>query len=109
MRCQDPAGREEEQGSRQLGPCFRGEPLTLSPCPAQVFRCLPTDAVRSHRALRGHVAVGSLASLSPGRARERLQALRGLLVSFPLEFLAEEHLLPPLNCKEGMIPTEVWT
>lgn len=65
--------------------------------------------MRSHRALRDHVAVDSLASLHPARARDRLQALRGLLVSFPLEFLAEEHLLPPLNCKEGMIPTEVWT
>ncbi|KAM6453289.1 phospholipase D2 isoform 1-T1 [Liasis olivaceus] len=75
----------------------------------EVFRCLPSDAVRSHRALRDHVAVESLASLSPILARDRLQALRGLLVGFPLDFLAEEHLLPPLNCKEGMIPTEVWT
>ncbi|KAM3823440.1 phospholipase D2 isoform 2-T3 [Vipera latastei] len=75
----------------------------------EVFRCLPTDAVKSHRALREHVALESLASLHPARARERLRALRGLLVGFPLEFLAEEHLLPPLNCKEGMIPTEVWT
>lgn len=65
--------------------------------------------MRSHRALREHVAVESLASLSPILAWDRLQALRGLLVSFPLEFLAEEHLLPPLNSKEGMIPTEVWT
>ncbi|XP_063157864.1 phospholipase D2 isoform X1 [Candoia aspera] len=75
----------------------------------EVFRCLPTNAVRSHRALREHVAVESLASLSPILARDRLRAVRGLLVGFPLEFLAEEHLLPPLNCKEGMIPTEVWT
>uniref|UniRef100_A0A8D2LID4 phospholipase D n=1 Tax=Varanus komodoensis TaxID=61221 RepID=A0A8D2LID4_VARKO len=75
----------------------------------QVFRCLPTDAVQSSRALRDYVSVENLASASPSVAREHLQNVRGYLVQFPLEFLAEEYLLPPLNSKEGMIPVEVWT
>uniref|UniRef100_A0ABM5EJU0 Phospholipase n=1 Tax=Pogona vitticeps TaxID=103695 RepID=A0ABM5EJU0_9SAUR len=75
----------------------------------QVFRCLPTDAVPSHRALRDYVAVENLASASPSLARDHLLQVRGHLVQFPLDFLAEESLLPPLNSKEGMIPVEVWT
>ncbi|XP_061447126.1 phospholipase D2 isoform X2 [Rhineura floridana] len=75
----------------------------------QVFRCLPTDAVQSHRALRDYVSVENLASVSPVMAHRHLQKVQGHLVQFPLEFLAEESLLPPLNSKEGMIPVEVWT
>ncbi|XP_042327906.1 phospholipase D2 [Sceloporus undulatus] len=74
-----------------------------------VFRCLPMDAVRSHRALREYVSVENLASVSPIIARDNLKKVQGHLVRFPLEFLAEESLLPPLNSKEGMIPVEVWT
>ncbi|KAH0626010.1 hypothetical protein JD844_000707 [Phrynosoma platyrhinos] len=74
-----------------------------------VFRCLPTDAVQSHRALRDYVSVENLASVSPIIARDNLKKVQGHLVRFPLEFLAEESLLPPLNSKEGMIPVEVWT
>ncbi|XP_053115451.1 phospholipase D2 isoform X2 [Hemicordylus capensis] len=75
----------------------------------QVFRCLPSDAVKSHRALREYVSVENLASVSPIVARNHLQKVEGHLVQFPLEFLAEESLLPPLSSKEGMIPVEVWT
>lgn len=75
----------------------------------QVFRCLPTDAVTSHRVLRDYVGVENLASVSPIVARDQLRKVEGHLVQFPLEFLAEESLLPPLNSKEGMIPVEVWT
>ncbi|XP_062993434.1 phospholipase D2 [Elgaria multicarinata webbii] len=75
----------------------------------QVFRCLPTDAVQSSRALREYVNVNSLALVSRIMARDHLQSIRGHLVQFPLEFLAEESLLPPLRSKEGMIPVEVWT
>nr|XP_056719556.1 phospholipase D2 [Euleptes europaea] len=75
----------------------------------QVFRCLPSNAVRSLRALRDYASVENLASVSPNLARENLQQVRGHLVQFPLDFLAEESLLPALSSKEGMIPTVVWT
>lgn len=51
----------------------------------------------------------NLASASPVVARNYLQKVEGHLVQFPLQFLAEESLLPPLSSKEGMIPVEVWT
>ncbi|XP_034991718.1 phospholipase D2 [Zootoca vivipara] len=75
----------------------------------KVFSCLPTDAVKSRKDLQDHVSKKSLASESPILARDHLQKVQGHLVHFPLEFLAEEYLLPPLNSKEGMIPVEVWT
>ncbi|XP_075062479.1 phospholipase D2 [Mixophyes fleayi] len=75
----------------------------------QVFRCLPTNAVQNHRVRQTYTAVGNLASSDPSLSREMLTRVRGHLVEFPLHFLSEEYLLPPLNSKEGVIPTEVWT
>ncbi|CAH2272582.1 phospholipase D2 [Pelobates cultripes] len=75
----------------------------------QVFRCLPTNAVQSHRALREYTVVPSLATTDSELSREMLTRIRGHLVEFPLYFLSSENLLPPLNSKEGVIPTDVWT
>lgn len=75
----------------------------------QVFRCLPSNAMQTLRALKEYGAVSNLANVSPEMAREHLLRIRGHLVEFPLQFLCEEYLLPALNSKEGMIPSEVWT
>uniref|UniRef100_A0A8D1V9M3 Phospholipase n=1 Tax=Sus scrofa TaxID=9823 RepID=A0A8D1V9M3_PIG len=75
----------------------------------QIFRCLPSNATRSLRALREYVAVEPLATVSPPLARSELTQVQGHLVHFPLKFLEEESLLPPRGSKEGMIPLEVWT
>nr|XP_030718052.1 phospholipase D2 isoform X2 [Globicephala melas] len=75
----------------------------------QIFRCLPSNAIRSLRALREYVAVEPLATVSPPLARSELTQVQGHLVHFPLKFLEDESLLPPLGSKEGVIPLEVWT
>ncbi|XP_040271201.1 phospholipase D2 [Bufo bufo] len=75
----------------------------------QVFRCLPTNGVPSHRVRQTYTCVPHLANTDPILSQEILARVRGHLVEFPLYFLAEEYLLPPLNSKEGVIPTEVWT
>nr|XP_055223196.1 phospholipase D2 isoform X4 [Gorilla gorilla gorilla] len=75
----------------------------------QIFRCLPSNATRSLRTLREYVAVEPLATVSPPLARSELTQVQGHLVHFPLKFLEDESLLPPLGSKEGMIPLEVWT
>ncbi|XP_073403198.1 phospholipase D2 isoform X3 [Dendrobates tinctorius] len=75
----------------------------------QVFRCLPTNAVQSHRVRQVYTTVASLASTDAELSRQILGRVRGHLVEFPLYFLVEENLLPPLSSKEGVIPTEVWT
>ncbi|XP_063059494.1 phospholipase D2 [Engraulis encrasicolus] len=75
----------------------------------KVFHCLPSDSIRSMAALQAHVNISSLNETDPEAAREELKAVRGILVHFPLHFLCDENLLPPLSSKEGIIPVEVWT
>ncbi|KAL1779001.1 phospholipase D2 [Sigmodon hispidus] len=75
----------------------------------QIFRCLPSNATRSLRTLREYVAVEPLVKVSPSLAQSELKNIQGHLVHFPLKFLEDESLLPPLGSKEGMIPLEVWT
>uniref|UniRef100_A0AAY4ELG0 Phospholipase n=1 Tax=Denticeps clupeoides TaxID=299321 RepID=A0AAY4ELG0_9TELE len=74
-----------------------------------VFRCLPSDSIRSKVALQQHVPTDGLCHSDPEKAAEVLQAIRGVLVHFPLHFLCEEYLLPSKGCKEGIVPVEVWT
>uniref|UniRef100_A0A671L484 Phospholipase n=1 Tax=Sinocyclocheilus anshuiensis TaxID=1608454 RepID=A0A671L484_9TELE len=75
----------------------------------KVFRCLPLDCIRNLRELQEHVNAQNLGLTDPEKAKEELQAIKGILVHFPLHFLCEEYLLPPLKSKEGMVPMEVWT
>uniref|UniRef100_A0A671K9L6 Phospholipase n=1 Tax=Sinocyclocheilus anshuiensis TaxID=1608454 RepID=A0A671K9L6_9TELE len=75
----------------------------------KVFRCLPLDSIRNLRELQEHVNAQNLSLTYPEKAKEELQAIQGILVHFPLHFLCEEYLLPPLKSKERMVPMEVWT
>ncbi|XP_038861469.1 phospholipase D2-like isoform X2 [Salvelinus namaycush] len=75
----------------------------------KVFRCLPCNSVHSMRELKEHSGTERLCDTDPQQAKEELAAVRGLLVHFPLNFLSEESLLPPLGSKEGMAPTGLWT
>ncbi|XP_060949464.1 phospholipase D1 [Limanda limanda] len=75
----------------------------------KVFRCLPSSDVRSILELEGYLAKEGLEKEEPARAREELRKIRGFLVQFPLQFLSEENLLPPMGSKEAMVPMEVWT
>uniref|UniRef100_H2UXH5 Phospholipase n=1 Tax=Takifugu rubripes TaxID=31033 RepID=H2UXH5_TAKRU len=75
----------------------------------KVFKCLPHDTVHNMREVKEYTAQERLCDTDPDQAREELKAVRGLLVHFPLKFLCEENLLPPLNTKEGMAPVGLWT
>ncbi|XP_032407821.1 phospholipase D1-like [Xiphophorus hellerii] len=75
----------------------------------KVFRCLPSSDVRNISELEGFLAKPGLARDDPARAQEELKKIRGFLVQFPLQFLSEQNLLPPIGCKEAMVPMEVWT
>ncbi|XP_047205966.1 phospholipase D1 [Girardinichthys multiradiatus] len=75
----------------------------------KVFRCLPSSDVRSISELEGFLAKTGLAKEDPARAQEELKKIRGFLVQFPLQFLNEQNLLPPIGSKEAMVPMEVWT
>ncbi|MEQ2173731.1 hypothetical protein GOODEAATRI_000321 [Goodea atripinnis] len=73
------------------------------------YRCLPCNIVHNMQQLKNYCCQERLCDTDPEQAAEELKAIRGLLVHFPLKFQHEENLLPPLNCKEGIAPTELWT
>lgn len=75
----------------------------------KVFRCLPSSDVRSILELGGFLSKPGLEGEDPVQAREELKKIRGFVVQFPLQFLAEQNLLPPIGSKEAMVPMEVWT
>ncbi len=75
----------------------------------QVFRCLPSSDVRSILELDGFLSKPGLEKEDPARAQEELKKIRGFLVQFPLQFLSEQNLLPPMGSKEAMVPMDVWT
>ncbi|KAM4887513.1 phospholipase D1 isoform 2-T3 [Thomomys bottae] len=75
----------------------------------KVFRCLPNDEVHNLVQLRDFINKPILAREDPLRAEEELKKIRGFLVQFPLYFLSEENLLPPVGTKEAIVPMEVWT
>ncbi|XP_066502961.1 phospholipase D1 [Hoplias malabaricus] len=75
----------------------------------KVFRCLPSSDVRTIMELESYLAKPSLDKEDPARAQEELKKIRGFLVQFPLDFLSEQNLLPPIGSKEAMVPMEVWT
>ncbi|XP_044226561.1 phospholipase D1 [Thunnus albacares] len=75
----------------------------------KVFRCLPCNEVHNSCELKEYSKKERLYDSDPEQAIEELKAIRGLLVHFPLKFLCEENLLPPLGTKEGMAPVGLWT
>ncbi|XP_039617363.1 phospholipase D1a isoform X1 [Polypterus senegalus] len=75
----------------------------------KVFRCLPSDQVRNNDELRDFITKVGLEKEDPAKALEELKKIRGFLVQFPLYFLAEQNLLPPVGTKESMVPMETWT
>ncbi|KAJ0022679.1 hypothetical protein NQD34_014813 [Periophthalmus magnuspinnatus] len=75
----------------------------------KVFRCLPSSDVRNITELESYLSKPGLDKEDPARAREELKKIRGFAVQFPMQFLAEQNLLPPIGSKEAMVPMEVWT
>ncbi|KAM6971184.1 phospholipase D1 isoform 1-T2 [Tautogolabrus adspersus] len=75
----------------------------------KVFRSLPSSDVRNIFELEGFLAKQGLDKEDPDKAQEELKKIRGFVVQFPLQFLCEQNLLPPIGSKEAMVPMEVWT
>ncbi|CAJ1064140.1 LOW QUALITY PROTEIN: phospholipase D1-like [Xyrichtys novacula] len=75
----------------------------------KVFKCLPHNSVHNMRDLKEYSSEERLCDTDPEKAAEELKGIKGLLVHFPLRFLCEENLLPPLATKEGMAPVGLWT
>ncbi|XP_075968720.1 phospholipase D1-like [Anarhichas minor] len=104
------AGKEGQRGGGDrggLGDGYGGD--GRAGVPSWKIRSLPSSDVRSILELEGYLAKPGLDKEDPARAHEELKKIRGFLVQFPLQFLCEQNLLPPMGCKEAMVPMEVWT
>ncbi|CAN1354944.1 Phospholipase D zeta 2 [Linum perenne] len=76
----------------------------------EVFSCLPNDVIHSRYALRqnmnywreklGHTTIDLGIAPNKIETMERLESVRGHLVSFPLEFMKQEDLRPVFNESE---------
>ncbi|CAN1197965.1 Phospholipase D zeta 2 [Linum perenne] len=76
----------------------------------EVFSCLPNDVIHSRYALRqnmnywreklGHTTIDLGIAPNKIEKMERLESVRGHLVSFPLEFMKQEDLRPVFNESE---------
>ncbi|XP_075727870.1 phospholipase D isoform X2 [Rhipicephalus microplus] len=75
----------------------------------KVFRCIPSDSVRTFAGLREFTAIPGLAETDPDQARNELREVRGHLVDMPMDFLAEESLTPAAGTKEALMPIVLWT
>ncbi|KAM9788578.1 phospholipase D2 [Neosynchiropus ocellatus] len=75
----------------------------------KVFRCPPCNSIHNMALLKEYTTKDRLCDSDPDQAKKELQRVQGLVVHFPLKFLIEENLLPPLNTKEGMVPVGLWT
>ncbi|KAH8413621.1 hypothetical protein KR222_002150, partial [Zaprionus bogoriensis] len=75
----------------------------------EVFKCIPTDFVKTFASLRKYQEEPPLSKSDPELAAKRATEIQGHLVNLPLEFLNKEVLTPPGTSKEGLIPTSVWT
>ncbi len=75
----------------------------------KVFRCIPTDSVHSFQELKAWESVLPLAVTDKSQTLSLLQAIQGHLVEFPMDFLKNEELNPPIMSMEGIIPYEVFT
>ncbi|XP_064490341.1 phospholipase D2-like isoform X2 [Ornithodoros turicata] len=75
----------------------------------KVFRCIPSDQVRSFAELQEFSAIPGLAETDPESARAELLELRGHLVEMPKNFLVDEVLTPASGTKEALMPVSLWT
>ncbi|XP_060654900.1 phospholipase D2 isoform X1 [Drosophila nasuta] len=75
----------------------------------EVFKCIPTDFVKTFASLKKYQEEPPLSKTEPELAAKRATEIQGHLVNLPLEFLNKEVLTPPGTSKEGLIPTSVWT
>jgi len=75
----------------------------------EVFNTLPTNMVRKFVDVEDYTERPKLQRTDPFRALEKCKGIQGFIVEFPLEFLADDTLLPKWNTSEGMAPILLWT
>lgn len=75
----------------------------------EVFKCIPSDNVRSFASLKKYSDDSALCKRDPEEAEERLKGVEGFLVDLPLNFLCDEILTPSNLSREGIVGMNLWT
>lgn len=75
----------------------------------EVFKVIPSDLIRNFATLKKNNEEPALCKSNPEKASEKVKALRGLLVDFPLNFLCDEILTPSNLSREGIVGMTLWT
>ncbi|RNA08040.1 phospholipase D2 isoform X1 [Brachionus plicatilis] len=76
-----------------------------------VFKCLPSDNIKSFDTLKTYSLSPCLSKTDPIKAKKEMEEkVKGFIVNFPLLFLSKEvNFFPDLRTREGMVPTSIWT
>jgi len=75
----------------------------------EVFKCLPTNNIKSFMDLKGHKDSPGLSVTDIVTARAKLKEIRGFLVEKPIDFLEQQSLWPGKGTNEYLVPTKVYT
>ncbi|CAF4201090.1 unnamed protein product, partial [Adineta steineri] len=75
----------------------------------EVFNTLPSNRVREFAQVESYVDRPKLKQTDPLAAHEKCKKIQGFIVEFPLDFLADDVLMPKWNTSEGMAPILLWT
>ncbi|UJR16391.1 hypothetical protein I4U23_003294 [Adineta vaga] len=88
---------------------FRGVAKKNTLIYEEVFATLPSDRVRRFDQVGQYTEVPKLKDTDPIQAQDKLKAVQGLVVEYPLYFLDDENYLPSLRTREGLVPNVMWT
>ncbi|CAF4844628.1 unnamed protein product [Rotaria sp. Silwood1] len=69
----------------------------------EVFNTLPTNRVRTFSEVNSYTHQSKLRDTDPLTAHEKCKQIKGFVVEFPLEYLADDVLMPRWTTKEGLI------
>ncbi|UJR34309.1 hypothetical protein I4U23_021712 [Adineta vaga] len=75
----------------------------------EVFNTLPTNNIRLFTEVEGYTQKPKFKETDPLAAHEKCKQIKGFVVQFPLDFLADDVLMPKWNTSEGMAPILLWT
>ncbi|CAF3996900.1 unnamed protein product [Rotaria sordida] len=88
---------------------FRQTAKTNAQIYEEVFNTLPTNHIKKFVEVEDYVQRPKLKETDPLTAHEKCKQIKGFVVEFPLEFLADDVLMPGWTTSEGMAPILLWT
>lgn len=75
----------------------------------EIFRCFPSNKIRSFDRVESFVAEPQLRNTDPEKAKDLLKEIQGFIVEFPIDFLHDEDLRISRLTREGILPNKFWT